>query len=75
MSKSSIAVRWLAATAMLFTSMANGAQSCVILDAAPDSHTVQSGDTLWDIAARFLQKPWCWRELWSANRKQIANPH
>lgn len=75
MSKSSIAVRWLAATAMLFTSMANGAQSCVILDAAPDSHTVQSGDTLWDIAARFLQNPWCWRELWSANRKQIANPH
>ena len=27
---------------------------------APDSHTVQSGDTLWDISKLFLKSPWRW---------------
>ncbi|MBQ0721306.1 MAG: LysM peptidoglycan-binding domain-containing protein [Gammaproteobacteria bacterium] len=43
-------------------------------DDIPDKHTVVKGDTLWDISAHFLTKPWLWPEIWQVN-PQIQNPH
>ncbi|MCD7098390.1 LysM peptidoglycan-binding domain-containing protein [Stenotrophomonas sp. MMGLT7] len=40
----------------------------------PDTYVVRRGDTLWDIASRFLGRPWLWPEIWQAN-PQVANPH
>ncbi len=41
---------------------------------APDTYTVKTGDTLWDISQTFLNQPWYWPELWYLN-PQVQNPH
>ncbi|MBH1493756.1 LysM peptidoglycan-binding domain-containing protein [Stenotrophomonas maltophilia] len=64
--------RTVAAAAML--TVAAYATAVEVNGGHPDTYVVRKGDTLWDIAARFLQKPWLWPEIWQAN-PQIANPH
>lgn len=41
---------------------------------APQTYTVQPGDTLWSIAGRYLDDPWRWRELWQQN-PELRNPN
>ncbi len=45
-----------------------------LAEGAPDEYVVQVGDTLWDIAATFLNDPWYWPEIWYVN-PQVENPH
>ncbi|MCP5060359.1 MAG: LysM peptidoglycan-binding domain-containing protein [bacterium] len=37
-------------------------------------HTVQQGDTLWDISDAYLGTPWVWPSIWKDNG-EIKNPH
>lgn len=41
---------------------------------APHVYVVRKGDTLWDIAGKFLKSPWRWREIWASN-PHVRNPH
>ena len=40
----------------------------------PEFHTVERGDTLWDITGSYFQNPWRWPAVWGMN-PQITNPH
>jgi hypothetical protein len=43
-------------------------------ESANAQHTVEKGDTLWDLSQRYLGSPWYWPKVWSYN-PDIANPH
>lgn len=65
-------IRTVAAVALLtVTTYAVGVE---LNGSHPDTYVVKKGDTLWDISARFLKKPWLWPEIWQAN-PQVKNPH
>jgi len=40
----------------------------------PEFHTVNRGDTLWDITGYYFANPWHWPMVWGRN-PQITNPH
>lgn len=51
----------------------DGAQASAPAPTA-SQHTVERGDTLWDLSQRYLGSPWYWPKVWSYN-PEIANPH
>ncbi len=38
-------------------------------------YVVQTGDTMWDIAAKYLNSPYYWPKIWERNSKIVINPH
>jgi LysM domain len=53
----------------------NGVPISDLVANAPDSYTVKTHDTLWDISKMYLKSPWRWPELWGMNMAEIRNPH
>jgi len=78
--KSNLNIRLRITTVALVASMAFGSlvafsqDRTPLAEGAPDEYVVQVGDTLWDIAATFLNDPWYWPEIWYVN-PEIENPH
>src|SRR5690606_7648340 len=66
--------RLLAVTAAMLLTFAAAALAVDRREDHPTTYVVKRGDTLWDIAGRFLEKPWLWPEIWQAN-PQVQNPH
>lgn len=64
-------IRPLVLTLALVVPAAAGAVD--LAPGAPDRYTVVRGDTLWDIAGRFLREPWRWPEIWRGN-PQVRDP-
>ncbi len=59
---------------LLSACLSAGAEEINLQPNHPQSYTVLNGDSLWDIAAKFLLKPEQWPKLWQNNR-QIENPN
>lgn len=64
------------ATWLLLSVSVGNAQTPASPELKPDSperYVVQEGDTLWDLAEKFLDSPWRWEEIWTAS-PNIENP-
>ncbi|MDH5259674.1 MAG: LysM peptidoglycan-binding domain-containing protein, partial [Gammaproteobacteria bacterium] len=60
--------------ALFSITTATYADEIVLKSQHPTNYVIKDGDTLWDIASRFLRDPWRWPDIWQVN-PQIKNPH
>lgn len=51
------------------------AAQAVAQGATERTHTVRTGDTLWDLAGQYLGSPYRWPEIYRLNNDKIRDPH
>jgi len=64
----------IVATAVIIASACGVFGAREILAENTTTHTVQKGDTLWDLSGGYLNDPLLWPKIWKFN-PGIANPH
>lgn len=67
-------VRLVIVFCLALTSLNLKAEEIALNPGHPETYVVVKGDTLWDIAGRFLNNPWQWPQIWREN-PHIQNPH
>lgn len=63
--------RLIIATSLLCASIS---MAVTLKNDAPQHYIVQPGDSLWNLAKKYTDDPWAWRQLWKQN-PQVNNPN
>ncbi|MBA3646128.1 MAG: LysM peptidoglycan-binding domain-containing protein [Gemmatimonadaceae bacterium] len=69
---------WTVAALISFVALARcaSAQAPILNDSTREvTHTVKTGDTLWDLAQTYLKNPFRWPDIFRRNTDIVKNPH